>query len=105
MRLQPRRLLVIGAAALLSGVAAVAVASPAMAASDLCYSLYSTITYTTAGSYSGTSGDDVVVIKSSNGRTYYNPVGGRDHICVTGSSPITVWAAGSGHWIVLNQGN
>jgi Ca2+-binding RTX toxin-like protein len=70
---------------------------------DYCYNLAATITITTAGSYSGTSGNDVVVVKSSNGMTYYNPVGGRDHICVTGSSPITVWSAGSGHWISIDN--
>lgn len=105
MRLRPTWRLAAGAATLLAGVAgAVAVASPAMAA-EYCYNLIITQKITTAGSYSGTSGDDIVLITSSNGMTDYNPVGGRDHICVTGASPITVWAAGDGHWISLFQGS
>lgn len=103
MRVRPRRPLALTAAALLAGVAgAVAVASPALA-TDLCYNLFPTITITAAGSYSGTSGDDIVFIKSYNGMTYYDPVGGRDHICVRGDSAVTVWAAGSGHWISIGN--
>jgi Ca2+-binding RTX toxin-like protein len=100
MRLRYRRPLAVGAATLLAGVAAaVAVATPAMAA-EYCYNLQVTISITSSGSYNGTSGNDVVRIKSPSGMTYYNPVGGRDHVCAdTAGGPITVWTAGSGHWI------
>jgi Ca2+-binding RTX toxin-like protein len=98
--------LVVAAATLLAGAAGVAgtlaVASPA-AAAEWCYNLQVTISIGTAGSYNGTTGNDVVLIKSTNGMTYYNPVDGRDHVCVTGSSPATVWAAGLGHWIGISN--
>lgn len=94
-----RRPVAIGAAALLTGVAAaVTVASPAMAA-DLCFNQYATITITSPGNWSGTSGNDVVVIKTNSAATTFDPVGGSDAICILGPAAATIWAAGSGHRI------
>jgi Ca2+-binding RTX toxin-like protein len=73
-----------------------------------CYNLQVTISITSAGSYSGTSGNDVVRIMTPSGSamTYYEPVGGRDHICAdTAGGPIMVWTAGSGHWISTSPYN
>jgi Ca2+-binding RTX toxin-like protein len=72
-------------------------------AAEFCYNLQVTISIANAGGYSGTAGDDVVLIKSTNGMTSYDPIDGRDHICVTGSSPVTVWANGDGHWIGMSN--
>jgi Ca2+-binding RTX toxin-like protein len=100
MRVRHRPLLAVGATALLAGVAgALAVAPPALAA-DLCYNHSPTITITSAGSYSGTPGTDVVVIKHSSGTVYFDPVDGHDEICRLGTNgTFTVYAAGDGHRI------
>src|SRR5687767_6054175 len=100
MRLRYGRPLAVAAATLLAGIAgAVVVASPAMAA-DYCFNHSPTIAITSAGSYSGTSGNDVVVIKHSSGMVYFDPVDGHDEICrLDTSGTMTVWAAGDGHKI------
>ncbi len=106
MRLRFRRPVAVAAATLLAGVAgvagAVAVATPAMAA-EWCYNLQVTISINTAGGYVGTAGNDVVLIKSTNGMTYYDPIGGSDHVCVTGASPATIWTNGWGHKISISN--
>jgi Ca2+-binding RTX toxin-like protein len=100
MRLRHRPPLAVVAAALLAGIAgAVVVATPALAA-DLCYNHSPTITITSAGNYSGTPNNDVVVIKHSSGTAYYNPVDGHDEICrLDTNGTFFVWSAGDGHKI------
>lgn len=103
MRLRPRRPLVVAVVTVLAGLAgSVAVSSPAMAA-ELCGSIYATKVINSGGSYSGTAGNDVVLIKSTNGMTYYDPVDGSDTICVNGSSPATIWTAGWAHTVYFGN--
>lgn len=67
---------------------------------DLCFNHFPTMTITTAGSYRGTAGNDIVVIKHPGGMVYYDPVDGHDEICrLDTPGPFTVWTAGDGHQI------
>ena len=105
MRLLRRRPLILAAVLLAGAAGGVAVGSPAMAA-DLCYNHFPTITITSAGTYNGTSGNDIVVIKHTSGTVTYNPVGGSDEICRLGDAPLTVrtsgtMSAGNGHKISI----
>jgi Ca2+-binding RTX toxin-like protein len=107
MSIRFKRPLAVAAATLLGGAAVVAVAATPAVAAEYCYNQAVTITITSSGSYNGTAGNDVVWINSPSGRTYYDPVGGRDRICAhTAGGVITIWANGSGHWIIgTHQGD
>jgi Ca2+-binding RTX toxin-like protein len=90
------------AAALLVGVtAAVAVGSPAMASHCDGYAPF-TIVVNSSGNWSGTSGNDKVLISANNAT--FNPVGGSDIICITATGGTTVWSAGAGHGIFGGPG-
>jgi hypothetical protein len=93
-----RKRIIAGAVAVtVAGAAAVfLVGSPAFAA-DTCNGKNATIVSYSPGPTFGTSGDDVVVIKGNG--AWYDPIGGRDTICIQAPGGSTVKPNGSGHWI------